>query len=80
MVKYTRITPSSIVFCLICLMLRKQLLDKHTLVLEGRSLIGTTYPIQVALVMDNGSAFGAMITLEPNEVAVDVSLNGLKTR
>ncbi len=57
---------------------KETLLDKHTLVLEGRSLIGTTYPIQVALVMDNGSAFGAMITLEPNEVAVDVSLNGLK--
>ena len=52
--------------------------DKKYLTVSGRSLLGVAYPVQVALVMDNGAAFGAVVELKTSGEPQRIDLNDLK--
>ena len=52
--------------------------SKKKLVLRGRSLIEKSVPIQLALVMKDGSTFGGIVTLDSQKKDYTLSLDSLK--
>ncbi len=52
--------------------------SKSVLTVEGRSLKQASYPLQIALVMDNGAAFGAIIHLQESGAPQRIALKDLK--
>ena len=58
---------------------RADLSEKDELVLKGRALNNKPVKLQVAFVMNNGSAFGEVIELQPGELDIyEVDLSDLK--
>ncbi len=55
----------------------RNLEDKNKLVLEARSLSNQTEKIQVALLMNNGAAFGKIVELEPEVQEIEIDLSEL---
>lgn len=51
---------------------------KTRLVFHGRSLNDKSMPLQIALVMKDGAAFGGIITLDPEEKDYSISLDELE--
>lgn len=56
---------------------RDDLSGKDTLILKARALNGKSLKLQVAFVLDNGSAFGKVIKLEPQIKEYKVALSDL---
>ncbi|WMI68555.1 hypothetical protein [Mangrovimonas sp. YM274] len=57
---------------------QSSLKDKATLVFKGRSLTDKPLPLQIAFVMEDGSSYGGMLTLEPEMGDYTLSLSELK--
>lgn len=56
----------------------QELPSRKKLVLSARSLEERAFPAQVALIMSNGSAYGATVMVEPNQREYTLSLTDLK--
>ena len=56
----------------------KEVIKKKTLVVNASTFGGGTFPIQVALVMKDGSAFGGLIELYPDVSEYKIKLSDLK--
>ncbi len=54
------------------------MLKKKTMVVHASTMSSTPFPVQVSLVMKDGSAFGAMITLIADESMYKIKLDELK--
>ncbi|MUP46176.1 membrane or secreted protein [Gramella sp. BOM4] len=52
----------------------RTLANKDKLILKARSLTGSTEKLQVALVMDNGAAFGKIVELSPELEEIEIDL------
>ncbi len=51
---------------------------KTFLTIEGKSLNQSSYPVQIALIMDNGAAFGAIVELQESGAPQRIELTDLK--
>lgn len=58
---------------------KSDVLSKDNLVVKGRSLNNKATPLQVAFVMDNGAAYGAMMTLDTTTQEYTLDLKDLKS-
>jgi hypothetical protein len=57
---------------------QQDLTTKKRLVVHGKSLHGKSLPLQLALVMQDGAAFGAIVNIDPEEGDYVLSLDELK--
>lgn len=58
--------------------MKEDLKSKRKIILRGRSLLGKSCPFQVALVTEDGIAFGGVINVEPDKKDYELALSELK--